>query len=112
MYLLSAVSLLLLVSPQLTGATRDSRESADWRNLDGVSTAVNSLRPGMMVNLTYGSLSTGDQIELRGLQFSCSYGNGTLSFSSRWPLPGVNLSASAHYLVWISGGQVEVKPSG
>ena len=112
MYLLSAVGLLLLLSPQLTGTVRDSRESSDWRNLDGVRQAVDGLRPGIMINLTYGSMSTVDQVELRDVQFSCSYGNGTVTFPSRWPLPNVNLTASAHYLVWLSGGQVQVSRTG
>jgi hypothetical protein len=111
-YLLSAVALLLLVSPQLTRAVGESRESSDWRNLDGVRAAVDALRPGIMVNLTYGSASTNDPVELKGLKLSCAYGNGTITFPSRWPLPGANLSASAHYLLWLSGGQVQVARTG
>ena len=111
-YLLSAVALLLLVSPQLAGAVLESRESSDWRNVDGVRAAVDALRPGVMVNLTYGTAPTNDQIELRGLQLSCAYGNGTIVFPSRWPLTNANLTASAHYLIWLSDGQVEVGRTG
>jgi hypothetical protein len=111
-YLLSAVALLLLLSPELTGAVGDSRESADWRNLDGVRAVVDSLHPGLVVNLTYGGGSTSDLVELRGAWLSCSYGNGTLAFPSRWPLPNVTLTAGAMYLVRLSAGRVQVAQTG
>jgi hypothetical protein len=111
-YLLSALGLLLMVSPQLVGTVHDSRESADWRNLDGVRAAVDALAPGEVINLTYGSMSTSDPIRLAGHQLSCSYGNGTLAFASRWQLPDLNLTASTFYLVWLSGGEVQVARAG
>jgi hypothetical protein len=74
--------------------------------------AVDSLRPGMVVNLTYGGGSTSDPIRLGGGLFSCSYGNGTLAFPSNWPLPNATLSSSDHYLVWLSAGSVEVAQTG
>jgi len=111
-YLLSAVAFLLLVSPQLTGAVRESRESSDWRNLDGVRKALDALSPGVMINLTYGNAPSNDPIELGGYELSCSYGNGTVTFPSLWPLPTTNLTGSSHYLVWLSGGKVQVAQTG
>ena len=109
---MAAVALLLVLAPQLIRMVQDSRESADWRNLDGVRAAIDSLRPGLTVNLTYGSMSTGDRVTLGGRQFACSYGDGTITFPSRWQLSNESLSASAHQLLRLTGGLVEVVQTG
>ena len=104
--------MLLLLTPQLVQTVRDSRESADWRSLDGVRAELDALTPGLVINLSYGTNSSSDLIRLDGNQLSCSYGSGTLTLPSRWPLPDVNLTASSPYVVWLSAGQVQVAPSG
>jgi len=64
------------------------------------------------MNLTYGNSPTDDPIELDGSQLSCGYGSGTIAFPSLWPLPHENLTASSHYLVWLSAGEVQVAQTG
>ena len=112
MYLLSAFALVLLLSPQLTGLVGDSRKGADWRTLDGVRAAVDALRPGVTLNLTYTSISPEDAVRLDGHSFMISYGNGTFSLPSRYVLPNLTLSSSAPHLLWLEGGRVVVTDLG
>lgn len=111
-YLVASAALILVLSPQLTGAARGSREGADWRYADGVKNVLDALRPGISVGLSYGASSSGDPLHLEGHRISCAYGSGTISLPTRWALPNATLSPSVNYLVWLSGGEVQVAQVG
>jgi hypothetical protein len=112
LYIVSSVALVLVIAPQLGSLTRDSREGIDWRNVDGIRSVVNSLGPGVLVNLSFGRTSAEDPVVLRGLSFSCAYGNGTIVLPSRWPLPNMTLLPGHHYRLWLSGEEVQVIEAG
>jgi len=112
LYLVTSVALVLVIAPQLGSLARDSREGADWRNVDGIRSVVDSLGPGVLVNLTYGSASADDPVILSGFSFSCNYGNGTIVLPSRWSLPNVTLLPAHHYRLWLSGKEVQVIEAG
>jgi len=111
-YLISAAAIVLLLTPELEGLVVESRKGADWRTLDSVRAAVDALRPGVVLNLTYGSLSAQDSVRLSGRLFTISYGNGTFSLPSRWLLPNETLHASVPHLLWLEGGKVVVASPG
>ena len=105
------MALVLLFTPQLGGVARASRESADWRNVDGVRAAIDSLRPGMTALLAYGASGAPDEVNLGGHLVSCADGNGTISMPVPWALPNVTLSPSARYRLTLVLGVVTVTKS-
>jgi len=111
-YIISAVALVLVLTPQLTALGRASRESADWRYLDGVRMMIDSLGPGIVVNLTSPSGLAPDPVSLDGHQLSTSYGDGTLVFNTKWALPSVTISPSSQYRLTLSRGDVVVSQIG
>lgn len=110
LYIFASVALVLLFIPQLGGVASDARESADWRNLDGVRAVIDSLRPGVTVLMTYGSPDTLDDVHLGGHLVSCSDGNGTISMPVTWALPNATLSPSEPYRLALAFGTVTVSP--
>lgn len=112
LYLVSAVALVLVLTPQLSGLARASREAADWRFLDGVRAVADSLQPGVVVNLTFSSPLAPDPLQLGAHRLSSDYGGGTISLPSRWALPNATLYPSLHYLLWLSGSRVMVTQTG
>jgi hypothetical protein len=112
LYLVASVALVLVVAPQLTGLAGDSREGADWRNVDGMRKVVDALGQGDTVNLTFTGAFAADPIVLTGFHIACDYGNGTLVLPSRWALPNTTLLPGHHYRVWLNGGEVQVTETG
>jgi hypothetical protein len=111
-YLVAAVVLVLVLSPQLSALAASSRESADWRYLDGVREAVDSLRPGVSVAIALNSPLSPDPIRLGGRMVACSYGGVSLALATRWSLPSVTLIPSSVYLLSLQGDMVTVKRVG
>lgn len=107
-YLLASAALLLLLTPQLAAVAKDSRESADWRNLDGVRAAVDSLRPGIALVFSYGLVKVSDPLRLMGHLVTCYDGNETLSATVRWMLPNATLLPSVRYGLSLAQGGVVV----
>ncbi len=108
LYIFASVALVLLFAPQLGGVAKDARESADWRNVDGVRAVIDSMRPGIAVLLTYGTSATPDSIRLGGHLVSCEDGNGTISMPVTWALPNVTLSPSVNYRLALAYGTLMV----
>lgn len=111
-YLLAAAALVGVLAPQLVGVATLSREAADWRCADGVRAAIDTLRPGMSVVLSFGAWPTDDPVRLGGRAVSIDYGNGTVTFPVQWQVPTLTLSPSASYRAWLAGGEVQVTPVG
>ena len=111
LYVFASVALVLLFAPQLRGVASDARESADWRNVDGVRAVIDSLRPGMSVLFTYGPSFAPDDVRLEGHLVSCPDGNGTISMPVVWALPNITLSPSARYHLALVLGVVRVTQS-
>jgi hypothetical protein len=107
-YLFASLALVLLFTPQLTGIVKDTRVSADWRNLDGVRAAIDSLRPGVALHFSFGVAGVSDSVQLRGQQVSCFDGNGTISMPVVWALPNVTLVPALHYRFSLAQGWVRV----
>ena len=107
-YLVAALALVLVLAPQLSAVTASSRKESDWRYLDGVRQAIDSLEPGVVLNVTFTSPLMTDPVLLSGHALTIDYGSGTLGLSSRWPLPDIALRPSSHYLLSLVGGTVTV----
>jgi hypothetical protein len=107
-YLLAALVLVLILTPQLTGVARDSRASADWRILDGIRATVDSLRPGVRVVLSYGIAQLSDPVLLRGHEMTCFDGNGAISMRVAWALPNATLLPGTVYAFSLLSGSVSM----
>ena len=111
-YLVASAALIGVMAPQLASVASLSREGADWRSADGVAVALDSLRPGVTLAITFGGWPSNDAIVLGGHRVSISYGNGTFDLASRLPLPNMTLTPFTSYRAWLSGGDVEVEQDG
>jgi hypothetical protein len=111
-YLIASVALVGALTPQLMGVVGDSKEGADWRNADGIHVALDALRPGIVLTLSYGTWSTDDIVHLGGRDVSITYGNGMITFPTVWNLPNVTLTPSMSYCVWLAGTDVQVTQAG
>ena len=107
-YLASAFALVLIMSPQLSRLTSESRESSDFRNLDGVRAVLDELQHGERAVVSFGSWIGGDPIRLRVTQISCDYGSGVVSMDVRWQLPDATLYPGVNYVIELSGSTVGV----
>jgi hypothetical protein len=105
---MAALAMILVLSPALTSAAKDSREGADWRILDGVRSVLDSLRPGFMAFLTFGVSGSSDSIHIGGHQISISYGSGSILLGSKWILANATLLPGVAYRVWLANGMAQV----
>ncbi len=112
LYLISAVALVLIMTPQLSMTVRSSREAADWRYLDGIRETIDSLQPGVTIAFTLVWPLPPDPVRLGGNQLSCDYGEGTIVLQSRWVLPNATLTPGSRYLLRLDGDQVMVTQTG
>jgi hypothetical protein len=111
-YMVAAVALLLMLSPALAGATRDSREGADLRNLDGVREVLSTLQPGVSLLFSFGAWPGSDPLSISGYTLSCSYGGGTIELTSARLLPDITLYPGVQYLAYLGAGEVTVVQAG
>ncbi len=111
-YLIASAVLVSALLPPLLGAAGDSRKGADWRVADGIQHALDSLRPGITLSLSYGSWPLADTVQLDGREISIDYGNGTIRLPSLWNLPFTTLAPSGVYRVWLEGDNVRVSAIG
>jgi hypothetical protein len=111
-YLIASAALVGALTPQLLGVMEDSREGADWRIADGIRVALDALRPGIALTLSYGTWSSSDTVHLGGREVSIAYGNGTITLPTVWNLPNVTLTPSVSYRAWLSGATVQVTQAG
>jgi hypothetical protein len=105
---MAALAMILVLSPALTSAVKDSRQGADWRVLDGVRSVLDSLRPGFMAFLTFGVSGSSDSMQMGGHRISISYGSGSILQGSKWNLANATLLPGVAYQVWLAGGTVQV----
>jgi hypothetical protein len=112
LYLLAAVALVLVLTPQLTGLARYARESADLRYLEGVRAAVDGLRPGIVLSLGSTAPFAPDSIRFEGRQLSSDCGATTLVLYADWPLANATLTPASSYLLQLRGGVVMVTQVG
>jgi hypothetical protein len=111
-YLIASAALVLALNPMLSGTAAGSRSAADWRNLDGVRSVLDALRPGVTATISYGIQTSGDPVHLSGHLITCSDGQHLLALQTRWALPTVTLAPSVEYFVWLDGTTVEVISAG
>lgn len=111
-YLVAAAALVAALSPQLIGATQDSREGCDYRTADGIRSLLDSLSPGTVVTFSFGAWSTGDLARLAGHAVSFANGNWRVIMPTRYFLPNVTLSPGAQYKIWLEGDSVRVNELG
>jgi len=105
---MASVALFFLLTPQLAGIAQKSRESSDWRNLDGAGAVVNSLGSGMTLAFLYGIGGVSDPLHLNGHRISCFDGSGTISVAVKWPLPNLTLAPGLNYRLTLVQGEVRV----
>lgn len=110
--MLSAVALLLFLSPALASASRDAREGADLRNVDGVRAVLSALQPGVTVRFSFGDSAPGDPISTHGHELSSYYGSGSLVASTPAELSNETLRPAVPYMAYISQGVVVVVQAG
>lgn len=107
-YAFASVALVLLLTPQLAGVVRLSREGADLRDLDGAGAVIDSLSPGITMVFAFGAPHLSDSLQLGGHAVSCSDGQGTVSVPVRWALPNFTLSPAVQYRLSLVKGTVMV----
>jgi hypothetical protein len=110
-YLIASASLILLLAPTIYKTSNNARIASDWREVDGVRTVIDSLRPGLSVQVKLWMNST-DAIRLQGYQISCNDGSGILTGRSAWLLPDYTLVHGTRYLLTLDGSRVEVTQVG
>ncbi len=111
-YVIAAAALALVLAPTLNGLYVQSREAADARNLEGVLSVVDGLRPGMKVNLTFAGGTGSDPIALRGRTAACGFQGWSLVLPIMWPANNSILDPSAKYALWLEQGHLEVSRLG
>lgn len=107
-YMISAVALLLILSPALASTSLAAREGADIRNVAGVGAILSSVRPGVTALFSFGESAYGDPISANGHTLSCSYGSGTVQLLTTADVSGVTLSPAVQYRAYVDGGVVVV----
>jgi len=108
LYLLASVALLIVAAPMVAGASQAARFGADTRNLDGVRTVFDSLRPGMKVTFAFGGEPGSDSLRIEGHLITCASASGKLVVVSKWELPNMILQPTVDYSVQLEGGSVKV----
>jgi hypothetical protein len=111
-YLIASVALVAAFTPRLIGTTQDSREGIDYRMADGISSLLDSLRPGIVLTFSFGAWSTADSAHLSGHLVSLQDGNLTVTMRTRFSLPNATLSPGVQYRAWLEGGSVRVSELG
>lgn len=111
-YFAGAAALLLLMSPVIASASKDSREGVDLRNVEGVHAVLASLTPGVSVRFQYGVSASDDPIVTQGHQLRSSYGGGVVEMYSAAALSNETLLPRVTYRAYLGGGEVVVVPSG
>lgn len=111
-YMVAALALLLVLSPALTSATRDAREGADLRYLEGVRAVLDSLRPGVTASFSFGASPAGDPVLAGGHTLASSYGSGVVEVRSEASLPNMTLRPATLYVAGVSGGRIVVVQGG
>lgn len=110
-YLMASACLIVLITPTLYKTSNNARVASDWREVDGLTKVINSLRPGMSVQLELWMNST-DSVRLQGYIVSCDDGSGTLTGKSVWLLPYYTLVHGVSYDLKLDGSLVEVTRTG
>jgi hypothetical protein len=111
-YVVSAVALVLVLTPQLSGLVRYARESADLRYMDGVQAAVDALQPGVIVRIGPAPSFAPDPIIFGGRSLSSNCGSSTLVVSTDYPLSNATLSPASDYVLSLLNGVVVVTQVG
>ena len=110
-YLTASAFLILLLTPALYKTSNNARVASDWREVDGVTKVINTLRPGLSVQLNLRMNST-DSVRLQGYLVSCDDGSGALTEKSIWFLPSYILVHGISYDLKLDGSRVEVTRTG
>lgn len=97
-------------APALNGVYSRSEVSAGKTLLDGVVAVIDGLQPGISVDFGY-TLTSG-QLVLSGHQVSLTTQWGTLTGTSRWNLPNLELVAGVAYALSLDGSTVRVSRIG
>jgi hypothetical protein len=82
------------------------------KTVAGVQRVFDSLGPGLLVNLTYGSFGEAARVVTGANTVTYISGDTVVSAVTKWPLSDLTLLPGVEYLAWISGGSVEVSRVG
>ena len=107
-YLASALIFAAALSPTMNQVQDDSKVASATKTIAGVQRVLDSIGPGLMVTLTYGSLGEGARITIGTHIVTYISGDMGVSAVTRWDLPDFTLLPGVQYFVWISGGSVKV----
>ena len=111
-YFVASAALVGALTPTLIGAVHDSREGCDYRVADGIRSVLDSLRPGMVVTLSFSGSPTVDSARLSGRAVTFADGDQTVTMRTQHSLPNVVLSPGVQYEVWLQGDSVRVRKPG
>ena len=111
-YLIASAALVAALTPQLIGASQDSREACDYRMADGIRSVLDSLRSGTVVTFSFSGWPTPDSAHLTGHAIVFTGANWTVTARTRYSLPNVTLSPGVNYQVWLQGSSVRVSEHG
>jgi hypothetical protein len=76
----------------------------------GVASVLNSMEPGMVVDLGYSMPPA--QLALTGHILTMSVGNVSVTEATRWKLPDTTLSPNHLYQLSLASGELVVKETG
>ena len=111
-YFATALIFASVLSPTMNQVREDSKAVSALKTITGVQRVFDSLGPGLVVILTYGS--PGEAAKITTVAHSVTYisGDTAISAVTRWALPDFTLLPGVEYFSWISGGSVEVSQVG
>lgn len=111
-YFASALIFAAVLSPTIHQVQEGSKAVSASKTVAGIQRVFDSLGPGLMVKLTYGSYGEAAKVVTGGHTVTYISGDTSVSIVTRWSLPALTLLPGVEYSAWISGGSVEVSRVG
>ncbi len=103
-----AAALIAGMSPHLAQVQSAAGRSAEARTLDGVTSVLDGLRPGVRANMSFGSEGGDGGILLDGHTITYAGQEPELTAQCTWSLPSIVLAPGRVYSVSLDGSEVRV----
>lgn len=111
-YFATALIFASVLSPTMNQVQEDSKVVSASKTVAGVQRVFDSLGPGLMVILTYGSRGEAAKITTGAHSVNYVSEDTAVSAVTKWPLSNFTLLPGVEYFAWISTGSVEVSRIG
>ena len=111
-YFASGLILVVVLTPAVYHVHEASKVESGLRIIAGVQRVLDSLRPGLVATLTYGSLGGAAEVRTGAHAITYISGNTSVSAETKWALQNSTLNPGLNYSVYLAGGLVEVSRVG